>query len=91
MLTSFERYLDCGKYSRRSEKVKVGDFAVYKYSDLVEKIIPFFDKYSILGVKNDNFRDFCQIAELIRSGAHKTPEGLDEIKEIKAGMNSKRK
>lgn len=91
MLTSFEKYLNCGKYSCRSEKEKVGDFAVYKYSDIVEKIIPFFDRYSILGVKNHNFRDFCKIAELMSSGAHLTPEGLDKIKEIKAGMNSKRK
>ena len=55
LLTSFEKYLNCGKYSCRSEKEKVGDFAVYKYSDIVEKIIPFFDRYSILGVKNHNF------------------------------------
>jgi hypothetical protein len=91
LLTSFERYLDCGKYSDRSDKIKVGDFAVYKYSDIVEKIIPFFEKYPILGVKNLNFLDFCKIAELMRSGAHKTQEGLDEIREIKAGMNMNRK
>lgn len=61
LLTRFERYLGCGKYSDRSDKVKVGDFAVYKYSDIVEKIIPFFYKYPILGVKNYNFRDFSRI------------------------------
>lgn len=91
LLTSFEKYLGCGKYSDRSDKVKVGDFAVYKYSDIVEKIIPFFDKYPILGVKKYNFRDFAQIAELMKSNAHKTPEGLDKIRVIKAGMNTKRK
>lgn len=91
LLTSFERYLGCGKYSDRSDKVKVGDFAVYRYSDIVEKIIPFFDKYPILGIKNYNFRDFSRIAELMRSDAHKTQDGLDKIREIKAGMNMNRK
>jgi hypothetical protein len=91
LLTSFEKYLGCGKYSDRSDKVKVGDFAVYKYSDIVEKIIPFFYKYPILGVKKSNFQDFSQIAELMRSGAHKTKDGLDKIRVIKAGMNTKRK
>ena len=52
LLTSFERYLGCGKYSDRSDKVKVGDFAVYKYGLLiVKKDYPIFDKYPILGVK----------------------------------------
>jgi hypothetical protein len=90
LLTSFERYLDCGKYSDRSDKVKVGDFAVYKFSDIVEKIIPFLNKYPVLGIKYYNFQDFCRIAELMENGAHKTQDGLDKIREIKAGMNMNR-
>jgi hypothetical protein len=89
LLTSFERYLNCGKYSYQSDKV--GNFGVYKFSDIVEKIIPFFNKYPILGVKNYNFQDFCKIAELVSNKAHLTIEGLDKIREIKAGMNKNRK
>ena len=91
LLTSFEIYLGCGKYSDRSDKVKVGDFAVYKYSDIVEKIIPFFDKYPIVGVKALDFSDFCKASKLIKDKAHLTEPGLEDIRLIKAGMNRGRK
>jgi hypothetical protein len=54
---------------------------------LTEKIIPFFNKYPILGVKNQDFKDFCRVVSLIKEKKHKTPLGLDEILKLKAGMN----
>jgi hypothetical protein len=64
---------------------------VVKLSLITDKLIPLLNKYPILGNKNKDFLDFCQIAELMNRNAHKTPEGLDKIREIKAGMNRKRK
>jgi hypothetical protein len=79
-------YLNCGRYYPKSNS-EVGDFVVSKLSDIIGKIIPFFEKYPILGVKCLDFKDFCKASELIKNKAHLTNLGLDQIKEIKAAMN----
>jgi hypothetical protein len=73
------------------ERKGTSEFVVVKLSLLTEKLIPLFQKYPIHGIKYENFRDFCKIAELMSSNAHRTPEGLDKIRLIKAGMNRGRK
>jgi hypothetical protein len=82
--------LGCGKYYSRLNK-DFGEIIVTGFSDIDSKIIPFFDKYSILGVKSQDYADFKQVAELMKNKAHLTAEGLDKIRQIKAGMNSGRK
>lgn len=73
------------------ERTAICEFILVKLSLIIEKLIPLFQKYPILGNKNKDFRDFCKIAELMKNNAHKTEEGLYKIREIKAGMNRKRK
>jgi hypothetical protein len=58
---------------------------------LTEKIIPFFVKYSIIGVKSLDFYDWCKVAELMKEKKHLTNEGLTQIRKIKAAMNTGRK
>ena len=67
------------------------DFRVTKLDDIVNQIIPFFNKYPIIGVKSKDFKDFSKAAELIIHKKHLTHEGLEQIRKIKAGMNRKRK
>ena len=88
LLRSFISYLNCGRISKRGNAF---DFQVYKFSDITEKIIPIFKKYKIRGVKALDFKDFCQVAELMKQKKHLTMEGLEEIRMIKAGMNRGRK
>lgn len=57
---------------------------------MTEKVIPFFEKLPLQGLKQSNFADFCIVASIIKTKGHLTPEGLDKIKQIKAGMNTKR-
>jgi len=82
--------LGCGRYRERIGGL-AGDFNVSKLSDLTEKIIPFFDKYPIRGVKALDFADFKAVAELMLNKEHLTESGLKKIQKIKAGMNSLRK
>ena len=58
-----------------------------KFSDISEKIIPLFEKYTLQGVKAKEYEDFKKVAVLIKYKAHLTKEGLEQIKQIKAGMN----
>jgi hypothetical protein len=55
-----------------------------------DKIIPFFNKYPVEGVKALNFSDFVAIASLMRDKAHLTPEGYKQILFIKNRMNKSR-
>jgi len=62
----------------------------YKISaslDIETKIVPFFQKYPIQGVKSLDFQDFCKVVELIKEKRHLTKEGLEQISKIKTGMN----
>ncbi len=76
-------YLGCGIYEARSKNIKAGNLVVSKISDLTEKIIPFYDKYSIMGCKSQDFSDFKRVSELVLKKAHLTVEGLNLIKKNK--------
>jgi hypothetical protein len=66
-------------------------YAVTKLSDIQNIIIPFFDKYSLVGDKVKNFEDFKKVSELITKKSHLTKEGLDQVLAIKSNMNLNRK
>lgn len=66
------------------------EFKSRSLADNFEKIIPFFEKYPIIGVKALDFVDWCKVAILIKNKAHLTKEGFTNICQIKAGMNKGR-
>ena len=87
LIKSLINYLDCGTFSQYKEGVY---FKITKFSDICQKIIPFFDKYPIVGVKALDFSDFCKASKLIKDKAHLTEPGLNTISHIKSGMNRAR-
>ena len=82
------KFLNCGNVYKNREAF---NFNVSKFIDIYEKIIPFFKKYPLQGVKALDFDDWCKAAEIIKKKEHLTPEGLERIRKIKAGMNLGRK
>lgn len=68
-------YLGCGKIY-----LEAVYYRVTKYTDIALKIIPFFPKYHIVGVKALDFKK----GSLMKNKDHLTPEGLDLINKIKA-------
>jgi hypothetical protein len=89
-MNSFVNFFGCGKINQDSRS-QAAYYVVQKLSDLTENIIPFFDKHPPVGVKVKDFEDFKQVAELMKSNAHLTKEGLEKIREIRLNMNSLRK
>jgi hypothetical protein len=87
LIRSLIDYFDCGKVYLNREAI---DYQVHKFSDLDKIILPFFYKYPILGVKKKDFEDFCKVSEIVKEKGHLTIEGLDLIRNIKAGMNKGR-
>lgn len=87
LMKHFVDYFGCGvcySYKKHAE-YKCGNF-----KDIQEKIISFFIKYPILGVKAQDFSDWAKAVEIICSKAHTTKAGYDQILQIKAGMNKGR-
>jgi len=74
LMKQFIAYFGCGFYYARKNK-KAGNFIIVKYQDINEKIIPFFQKYPVHGVKFLDFKDFCWVASLMKVKAHLTAEG----------------
>jgi len=88
LMKSIISYFKVGKCYYRNEAI---DFKVTKIEDLTKIIIPFFDKYPIVGIKSQDYEDFKRVVELMNNGAHLTYEGLEKIRLIKSGMNKGRK
>lgn len=84
LMQSLIDYLDCGDLF---QKGNAWEYRVRKFSDIEKKIIPFFQKYPIKGVKSKDFEDFVLTAEIKKNKAHLTKEGFEQILKIKAGMN----
>jgi len=91
LLASLVDIFGCGAvYSQGKKTVTVQDFMVTALSDITDKIIPFFLAHPLQGVKQKEFADFVRVAELMKNKAHLTKTGLEKIRVIKGGMNSKR-
>ncbi len=86
LMKSIVNLLGCGIYYPSSNRDS-GNFVVRKFSHIFDKVIPFFNKYKIEGIKALDFADFCKLADIINQKGHLTVDGLDEIIKIKAGMN----
>ena len=55
LMESIMCHFNCGYLSNRGDVI---DFKVTAFSDIQKIIIPFFDKHTILGVKQKDFQDF---------------------------------
>jgi len=80
-------YFGCGKVQVYPSKVS---FNVYSLPEFKSKILPFFEKYPLKGIKLLDYMDFVKVVNLMGDKAHLTSEGLDLIRGIKSGMNRSR-
>lgn len=84
LIHKISKFLNCGATNCNEKYIQL---RVTKFEDVETKIIPFFKKYPMHGIKNLNYLDFCKIMELVQSNVHITTKGINEIKTIKEGMN----
>jgi hypothetical protein len=78
-----QRARGCGKTTVIATKPVVR-FNVVKFNDFKDVIIPFFNKFSLYGNKRLDYNCFVKVFMLVKTKGHLTPEGLSQIKEIKA-------
>ncbi len=94
LLEKVKNTLECGSVyfqnETRKNHVLCYRYTVASHQDIIEKIIPFFQKYPLQSAsKKKNFEIFCKIAELVKTKKHLTTEGIIEIQQLKSGMNKK--
>lgn len=88
-LASLEKMRDffgCGhiRYSKRDGTYK---YEVQNMDDLVDKIIPFYEKHSLETLKKDDFTLFAEICRSMKQGSHLNQEGMKKIIEKGYSMN----
>lgn len=88
LMNSLIYFLGCGRIVKYPLMV---NFVVSVHSDIINKIISFFEKYPILGVKSQDFQDWCRVAKIIKSQNHLISDGLTKILKIKSSMNRGRR
>lgn len=86
ILSIFQKHLGCG--TLRSRPDGVWYFEVTNLKDVIDFVIPFFDKFHFLSAKKKrDFVKFKQIVELINCGSHLTKDGISKILSIRDNMN----
>jgi LAGLIDADG endonuclease len=78
--------LGCGIIELNLARSNV-NFLVTKYTDISEKVKPFFDKYPFKGAKVSDYNYFKQVSILMSKKAHLTEQGISKFQSIKSEMN----
>ncbi len=87
LLYILKEQLGCGIIKVRKVD-NLYSFDVTNPQDIIQKVIPFFQKYPVLSVsKQKNFTIFCAIAQLMEKGEHRNLQGLRQILELRETIN----
>jgi hypothetical protein len=73
-----------------NHKEHLYQYCVMKRDDLLQTIIPFFERYPLRTSKSGDFLKFAECMRLINAKAHLTREGLIAIAEITETMNHRK-
>jgi hypothetical protein len=90
VLQAVRTHFGVGRISSKGPGSEVLTYTVQRRSELMEIIIPFFEKYP-LKVKASDFRVFCEIVRLIDAGKHFTRDGFETIARLAYSMNEQGK
>lgn len=92
LLENLVAYFNCGLVETVKTRPTQSSYVVYKFDDILTKIIPFFDTYSLKGKKLLDFYDLKKIASITGKN-NKYDENSDLLKgivKIKKNMNRNR-
>nr|QCW06967.1 hypothetical protein [Drechslerella brochopaga] len=90
ILYDLERFFKCGNIHIDNKKENAYKFNVNKLDDILNIIIPHFDKYPLYSSKRLDYLDFKKVAFMMKDGLHLNEKYLNTILSIKDNMNSKR-
>ena len=85
VLHALKRYFGCGVV-----RTNHGDRMAYRVrsqKDLMECIIPFFEKHPLKTKKRTDFQKFRRVLLMMKAGDHLTKDGVREARRIAGQMN----
>ena len=89
-LECIKKYFCCG-YIKSNHRTRIKDdtlvYVVRNRKDLLNLIIPFFEKYPLLSQKRKTFKLFKQVVTLIDKGENRTKKGIKKIIYLAYQMN----
>jgi len=83
--------LGCGKIKSNGRKGDVLVLSVRKHRDLLEKVIPFFEKSPLLSSKQKEFEVFASIVKRMAAREHQSKEGLRDLLSLALSTNGSSK
>lgn len=87
VLDLLKKELDCGIIKVRKFD-GLHSLDITNPSEIIYKVIPYFQKFSLFSSnKRKNFEIFCQIANLMKEGNHRTINGLKKILTLREELN----
>ena len=87
ILFLMQKVFGCG-FIRRDYSDKTLKYEVRSLNDLINKIIPHFEKYPLLSDKQKDFDFFKKVCFLMQKEMHKNKTGLNKIMSFAFLMNS---
>ena len=90
VLHEIQQYFNCGTIrqnhvGRHNDKTHV--FVVRNRNDLLNTIIPFFQRYPLRSAKSRDFQIFADIVQRMNNGLHQSDEGFRAIAQEAFQMN----
>jgi len=90
ILELFQWVFKTGSIYRKSGTHHVLNFSIDSRRNIIEKVIPFFDKYPLI-TKQDAYRKFKYIIEKMEQGVHRTEKGFKDLVTTAYSMNQQGK
>ena len=94
VLEDIQQFFNCGKIyvNRRKDNHREHPYryCVRSIKDLQQKIIPFFEVYSLQTAKRQDFAVFAEILQMMTDRKHLTELGLGQIRELAATTNRRK-
>ncbi|PLT28200.1 LAGLIDADG family homing endonuclease [Peribacillus deserti] len=85
ILEQIKNLLGCGTVLKGKKAVM---YRVTKFKDVLEIVIPFFDRYPLINVKKDDFNLFKIVVFKFAYGEGKTLEGIEKMVSVRKHMNN---
>ena len=88
LMLDLQEFFGCGTIANDGTTKK--QFRIRNIEQVGSKLLPLFDMYPLRTQKSLDMQSFYQVYNMMKQGLHLTPEGLEEIRAIKATMNRAR-
>ena len=87
VLELIRQRLACGVIKPNSSRDRALVFVVRRRDDLLERVIPFFERNPVLSSKQADFEKFATLVRELALGHHRAPAGFDRLLDLALSMN----